>query len=143
MDETKISGTLQAVKEKQIILVDEDLYRINLDSKEIDVIKLRRVGSMGRGAWIGAASGIVAGALVGAASHDENDLLLKEASMGGGGVLGLLIGTGLGIGIGSAKKKLVVNGDENAYRLHLPVLREYAPQTSTKESIEGGMNSQE
>lgn len=132
LDGTKVKGALYAVNEEQLVVVGEDLKRTQLDPKEIKVIKFRRAGSIGRGAWIGAASGVVAGVLVGLAADDEDDIIVKEASIGGGGILGLFIGTGLGIGIGSAKKKMVVNGDENAYRLHLSMLQKYAPQTGPK-----------
>jgi hypothetical protein len=140
MDRTKIKGTLYAVNEDALELLREDLKIIKLDPKNIEVIKFRRSGSVGRGAWIGAASGFVAGALVGLATNDRDEFLGDpQYSMLGGGIVGLPIGLALGTGIGSAKKKIIVNGNEDAYRSHLSLLREFTPQTSARDSIERGL----
>lgn len=67
------------------MIVGEDLNHIKIVPKNIETIKLRRIGSVGRSAWIGAASGIVAGALVGLATNDEDEFLGDpQYSMTGG-----------------------------------------------------------
>ena len=130
LDGTKVKGALYAVNEEQLVVVGEDLKRTQLDPKEIKVIKFRRAGSIGRGAWIGAIAGLFAGAIVSVAVDDSGWDWGYAAA--GGGVVGLPVGAVIGMGIGSVKKKFVINGDENAYRLHLSMLQKYAPQTGPK-----------
>ncbi len=129
LDETKVKGTLYGVNEDQLVLVGGDLNQVIITPESIETIKLRRTGKIGRGAWIGAAIGTATGALVGLATNDRDEFLGDPIySMTGGGIVGLIIGTGVGIGIGTGKEKFVINGDESAFRLQLPVLREYVPR---------------
>lgn len=92
---------------------------------QIDKLYLRRKGSVGFGALIGAIAGAGIGAIIGAASLDEstcvNCIILydtsKEEAAVVGGTIGLLSGAGLGMIIGSVvKKKFIIHGDRGNYK---------------------------
>ena len=127
LDETKVKGTLYAADEVMLVIVGQDLNRITLDPRDIELIKIRKAGSIGRGTWIGAVTGLVAGSIVNFATDDSG--WAWQYNVYSGALIGVPLGAAVGIGIGSKRKKIVVNGDKSTYILHLPRLRMYTPQT--------------
>ena len=73
MDESRVKGVLYDVKEDGILLMEDrasDTVAF-LVCTDIDVLKVRRKGKVGKGAWIGAASGALIGAVAGFAQGDD------------------------------------------------------------------------
>ena len=61
----EVKGVLYSANEDGLVLRDKDLMdTIAIDAGTIEVIKLRSKGKVGRGALIGAASGLLAGAII-------------------------------------------------------------------------------
>ena len=134
MNDTKVKGILYSANEEGILLMDYTLVDTvaYLDHAKIDVLKLRKKGNVGKGAWIGAISGAAIGAIIGFSSGDdpEGAILGATAEQKALGIgLGLAVpGTGIGALIGSGKKKYVLNGDSNKYLGCLQELRGNALQ---------------
>jgi len=82
---------------------------------QIQDLQVRRKGSIGAGAIIGAALGVIAGASIGSATANNEGFLSPLANGIAGGVLGTLIGTGVGASIGSARKRIPINGSQASY----------------------------
>ena len=128
IDGAKVKGTFYAANEDGLVIHSMDFKKVNLNPETIEVIKLRRSGRIGRGAWIGAATGLFLGALVGYATTDDDEFLGRGYGAAGGGVVGLPAGAVLGVAIGAARKKFVVKGDEGVYKSMLPELQKYVPK---------------
>lgn len=126
INETKHKGILYSANEDKFVILGEDLNQINIDPQTIDVIKVRRDGSVGKGAWIGAVGGLLAGAIVGYASESGSGW--EDVGAVGGGILGAPLGALIGVGVGSAKKKFILNGDRGTYTSILSKLKQYTPQ---------------
>ena len=144
LNETKAKGKLYAANEHQLVVVGEGSNQIKIDPRNIEIIKIRRTGSGGRGAWIGALSGALTGGVAGYAGGDDEPGFFSwsaEDKAGIGAFVGAPLGMLIGVGIGLVKKRFVVNGDESAYRTHLPLLREYAPQSGLADPIGRGLKT--
>lgn len=124
--EQEVKGTLYAANEDELVILGEDLTQLKFVPGNIQVIKLRRKGKGGRGAWIGAVSGIVVGAVAGYASESGSGW--EEVGAIGGALVGAPTGAVLGALIGSGKDKYIINGDRDTYNSLLPTLQQYAPQ---------------
>ena len=102
-----------------------------IDSKNIDVIKVRHKSSLGIGILIGVLTGVGSGILVGYAVHnsqpDNIDSGLKNASLTV--VLPVLVAgscIGLGAALGSAKTHIPVNGSQEEFDEQKETLNKYA-----------------
>jgi hypothetical protein len=125
MDGSKNKGVLYSADAKSIKLAknksssSSDL--IVIDGEKIDLIKIRRRGKIGKSTWIGATAGVGAGVVFGLAV-DEGDGyggLVTSAS----GLFFGIIGTGVGAGIGTIKKKIRINGNSELYSSNLSFLQ--------------------
>src|SRR5210317_849261 len=67
IDESKVKGVLYTANEEGLVIMDVNLVDSVsfLDSRNIKILKVRKKGSIGRGAWIGALSGAALGAIIG------------------------------------------------------------------------------
>ena len=124
MDGSETKGVLYSADEQSIkISKDNSSGNSNLiviDSEKIDVIKSRRKGKTGKGAWIGAASGAVFGVALGMASgNGELKVVVAPAS----GLFFGIIGSGVGVVVGSIKKKIQINGNSELYISNLSFLQ--------------------
>jgi small nuclear ribonucleoprotein (snRNP)-like protein len=127
MDGSKTKGALYSADEQSIkISKNTSLSNSNLiviDSEKIDVIKIRRKGKIGKGIWIGAASGTgVRVALGFSADNGELKGLVATAS----GLFFGIVGTGVGAAVGSIKKKIQINGNSELYISNLSFLQSIA-----------------
>lgn len=129
LDETNIRGTLYAANQDQFVILGEDLAQLGFAPENLQEIKVRRRGNVGKGAWIGALSGAVVGGVAGLAGGDVG-FIDAEAIGAGYAILGATIGTLSGMAIGSGKEVYIINGDRNVYKSLLPELQQYAPEKS-------------
>lgn len=96
--------------------------------KDISSIRIRRTGATGRAILIGAASGLVAGAIVGFAQGDDPPDPLFSATAGekaiAVGVIGSVVGAAIGGVIGAVvKRKYTIRGKKEKFdRLRMVVL---------------------
>jgi small nuclear ribonucleoprotein (snRNP)-like protein len=130
-DNSEVKGTLLQATEEAFVLVKEDLSKMEIDPQRIKTLKIRKTGSVGRGAWMGALGGFLAGSLVGYASGDDEPGLLSwtaEEKAFAGAFLATPAGTLLGIAIGSGKETILVNGNLELYRTNLNQLKRYEPK---------------
>lgn len=126
VDGTTIKGTFYDASKDTLVILGKDLKQDLISPNTIEVIKLRREGKVGRGAWIGAVTGTVAGALTGLIT-DDGEGFGAEYSVLSGGIVGLPIGTAVGIGSSMGRKKFAIKGELSAYLGHLPELQKYIP----------------
>ena len=142
MNDTKVKGVLFSANEEGILLLDYNLVdtMAYLNQAKIDVLKFRRKGNVGKGAWIGAVSGATLGAIIGFAGGEEESETVclpflvcvetdppsaAENALAYG--IGLAVpGTAIGALIGSGRKKYELNGDSSKYLGYLQELRTYA-----------------
>lgn len=128
-NDTKAIGILYSADKNGILIMREDLTQANIDSKTIEVIKLRRKGSVGRGVWIGALSGATAGAVTGYASGDDEpgwfSATAEEKALGHGLLLAFP-GAGVGAIFGSGKTTFLINGDDDTYLAKLAEIKKYS-----------------
>lgn len=140
-DESKVKGILYSVNEEGILVMDEGLLDTVafLNSTEINILRLRKKGNIGKGAWIGAASGAIIGGIIGFADGDDTPGILsmkaEEKALAAG--VGLAVpGTGVGIIIGSVRKKYDLKGNPKTYQNLVSELREYAMRSSEPNALE-------
>jgi len=94
-----------------------------ISNQKIDVIKIRRKGKIGKGAWIGAASGAGFGIILGLATEDDGwEGLVATAE----GIFFGAVGTGVGAGIGAIKKRIQINGNIDIYKSRLSEIQSYS-----------------
>ena len=154
---TMVTGILNQVAQDHIQIIpgfysDQvkslDTPHLNIPSQEIQQLRLRRKGRVGRGILLGAAAGVITGVIIGLASgddpdceYDPNSLFLPvhfvgafcEATSMTAGQKAILAGTGLGLAgglvggiIGSIKIKIPINGSQNIFEANRPRLKGYA-----------------
>jgi hypothetical protein len=124
LDGSKESGILHSVDESSVNISKNNYFDIEnltyIDRENIDVIKIRRKGKIGKGAWIGAASGAGFGVILGLATEDSN---WEGAVSTASGLFFGLVGTGVGAAVGSVKKKVKINGEPSLYKDNLDFLQ--------------------
>ena len=148
-----ITGGLYEIRDSSIMLSNRNFSRngspgkvdmTKLDVRSIDVIKVRKNGSIGKGVLYGAISGLVAGGALGilyAASVKKSDAGANDleksfnsaaSSMAIAGTSILIgigcIGTGIGVGalIGSAKITIPINGSRKQFDQNRSILDGYS-----------------
>ena len=124
-DNTQLRGFLYSAAAEGLVIKGEDFAEITILPETIAVLKLRRENSLAKGAWIGAAGGLVLGAAAGYAAESGSGW--EDFGAMGGGIIGAPIGALIGVGVGSFRKTFIVNGDRATYQSHLAALQEYAP----------------
>lgn len=124
-DNTRFRGYLYSAAADALVIKGEDFTEIKINPETIDVLKLRRENSLGRGAWMGAIGGLVVGAAAGYAAESGSGW--EDIGAIGGGIIGAPIGALIGVGFGSFQKTIAIHGDRATYESHLSTLQEYAP----------------
>lgn len=134
MDESEIHGILYQLKDSSILVTNMKMEESQeIDIKDIQKIKIRRKNSIGRGAIIGGASGLVVGGLIGYMNGDDEDsdnglnfiAMSAEEKAVSSGILFMTLGAGTGILIGTIKKKFDINGNISNYNKNIQQLRKY------------------
>lgn len=124
MDGSRTKGVLYSADEQSIKISKNNSFSssnlIVIDDEKIDVIKIRRKGKIGKGAWIGAASGAGIGIALGLGS--DSGELKSVIAIAEGLFLGI-VGTGIGAAVGSIKKNIQINGNSVLYIENLPYLQ--------------------
>ncbi len=124
----KLYGTLYSVNESSVYLSNSlskgDYWFGNYNTSQIlitdiDKIKIRRLGSIGKGVLFGVLAGFTAGYIMGRTMYDENS----------GGLLGMLLtipGAAIGGFIGSITIQIPINGDIPTYQKNMEKLKKYS-----------------
>ena len=124
-DNSKVRGVLYSAEINGIKIISgksiDDSSLPNIAPQNINKIKIRRIGKIGRGAWIGAASGAGFGVAFGLIIDDED----TDGGLvaGGGGISFGILGIGVGIVVGANKKKVKINGEPSLYKDNLEFLQ--------------------
>lgn len=118
------------IKILQNSLNDSFLDTLKIDITNIYKIKLRKKGAIGKGTWIGALTGTFTGAVIGyTATEEDEDKTWGDFSKGvnstAWGLTGLMVGTGVGVLVGSKSKKFDINKRLTNYTAILKELRQY------------------
>ena len=141
-------GYLYQVEEKGVVISnsgnpDDYFYRANqlnyLDIKATDIqtIKIRKPGSVGKGIMFGVLGGFLTGLTIGLVQGDDevnpNCMFFCDDSPPTGLQKGVATGVSLGILggitgaiIGSAKIKIPINGNRDIFEMNRPKLAQYA-----------------
>lgn len=148
MDSTVEKGMLEAIRDSSIIITVKIHNQSSSDEiyySDINTIKLRRTGRIGRGALIGFGSGAVIGGVMGAAFYKKpdvqqnplaalfvtplDDYFSKSAAIVEGIFIGGITGGVIGGAIGSANVIYFINGN---YKFFLKEKREMVYQVEQK-----------
>jgi len=132
-DSSKVKGVLYSADENAIkIAKNYSMDVSNLTSinyQNLDILRIRRKGKVGKGAWIGALSGVGAGMIIGLIDGDDEpelfSMTMEEKALLGGILLGV-VGTGIGALIATKKEKIVINGDIENYEKMLKTIQSYS-----------------
>ena len=132
-DRTVVNGALTSASRDGLVVLDwENRDTVaQIEPVQIKVLRFRRKGATGRGAWIGAVSGAAAGILIGFIDGDDEAgwfaMTAEQKAVGAG--IGLAIpGTIVGMIIGSLPRRMVIKGDRDTYLALLPEIQEYVVQ---------------
>jgi hypothetical protein len=123
----KMEGILQEVRDSSIIIVSNN-KEVEIPSTAIQEIKIRRVGSVGRGALIGGLVGLGTGAIIGFVGGDEAGapyFSAGEMAVIDGialGMLGATIGALSGL---SDKEKITINFDPYRFQNKKVIMKKY------------------
>lgn len=136
----KTKGALYELKDSSILvsnsLVIQDystdrFETVKLHINDIETVKIRRKGRIGRGVLFGALGGFALGGIIGLASGDDdpNDCVFFCLSAGDKALLAgiplSITGAGLGALIGSLKVKIPINGNISNFNSNKSKLRKY------------------
>jgi hypothetical protein len=131
----KCNGALYEVKDSSISISSRRIQDYNSGKVEslsfpvedLKVIHTRKHGNGRKGAWIGAVSGFVAGALLGLAAWDDT-MLGPAGTVAYSASCGLLFGTPIGFIVGktAGHKRTRINGSMDEFNLNKDKLKDYA-----------------
>lgn len=111
-----IKGYLLQLKDSSITVAHGDsAYADDFLISDIEKLKFRRKGRVGRGIAIGAGSGLVLGAVSGYAAGDDYWFGSKEEGAAFAGTLLMPLGATVGGLIGAIKKTYLISGNLNNY----------------------------
>jgi len=103
-----------------------DEYSVNtIDPNIIKKIEIRRKGKVGKGAVIGAVTGLGIGAIAGYSEGDDFLFSKETKAIFGGIAVGGFFGAPMGALLTTGKKKFEINGDIENYKRHLKSLQKY------------------
>ena len=129
----KFTGALSAATDDGLLLLDwysRDTVAL-LKAEEIKVLKFRRKGAIGRGAWIGALGGAATGVIIGLADGDDEPegwwdfTMTAEQKALAAGIVLVIPGTFVGMIIGALPKRFPIKGNADTYRTYLPEIEQY------------------
>jgi hypothetical protein len=127
VNQDQFKGTLHAANQDELVILGENFTELKFVPENIQGIKVRRQGKVGKGAWMGAVSGAVIGAVIGFSSTEDAYITQGGGALFGG-LIGGSVGTLFGAVIKSGREKILINGNKDAYLSLLPRLQQYAPQ---------------
>lgn len=135
-----IKGTLNEVNNESLIIMDKHSKEITIDVSKINIIKIRRIGKIGKGILIGSLTGLATGGIIGIISGDDPDKTVDagwpigtytvegqkkgEKALIYGVLLGLA-GGGTGALIASKREKIIINGSIESYKSQIEFLRNF------------------
>ncbi len=118
--EWKIMGRLLEVKDSSIVVQYWNKEKVKeIDAQDIEKLKFRRKGSIGKGAALGGGAGILTGFLIGMSNGDDPEgtwfgMTAEEKGAWSGFGLGL-VGAAAGTVVGSLKKKFVIASSQEQF----------------------------
>jgi hypothetical protein len=134
-----IKGNLYAVEENGLKIIGNKSFDISnlqiISPSQIEKIKIRRKGKVGKGVWIGALTGLGVGVLSGLVSSDDSDEWFgfsPEEKAVINAILITPVGAGIGALIASNKEVITINGDAESYKRQLDMLRSYSLMPDSK-----------
>ncbi len=127
MDGIKVKGDLYSADDVSIKIAKNNSLDVSnltaISTQKIDIIKIRRKGKIGKGAWIGAISGAGFGIILGLATEDDGwEGLVATAE----GIFFGDPGTNTSAGIGAIKKRIQINGNIDIYKSRLSEFQSYS-----------------
>ena len=142
-DKSKFSGLLWSVEENKITVIEsydiqdyqlQQIPIIEVYAHEIEKLKLRKKGGIGRGVGNGASIGFATGALLGLISGsdscDPNKICLFETSAEdkalGGGIFFGLVGGAVGAIINAIPKSVTINSSMDQFKSNQTRLKGYS-----------------
>lgn len=135
-----IKGNLYSVNDNAIKIIGNESFDISnlqiIDPSQIEKIKIRRKGKVGKGVWIGGITGLGIGIVSGLVSKDDSDSWFgftpeKKAVINA--IFLAPIGVGVGALIASKKEVITINGDVESYKSQMDMLRSYSLMPNSKE----------
>lgn len=127
-DDSVAKGYLYSADSDELIVIDNTEFDTSslrhIDPKNIKTIKIRRKGRMGRGALIGGGAGVLTGVIIGGVN--DADQISQGGLMMGSAVFFGAIGAGVGLMVGSHKKKMEISGNIETYENNLYLLRNFS-----------------
>lgn len=135
-----IKGNLYAVEENAIKIIDNESFDISnlqiISPSQIEKIKIRRKGKVGKGVWIGGLTGLGIGVVSGLVSSDDSDEWFgfsPEEKAVINGIILAPVGAGIAALIASKKEVITINGNVEIYKSQIPILRSYSLMLDPKE----------
>jgi len=145
---TRLVGVLYQVEDGKLQISENNFDHQVIYAHEIDKIKLRRQGSIGRGVMIGILSGFATGVLIGLMSGNDPPCARPPRNSGFGGALGYAVcssfrmsaaekalGAGVSLGlvggivgavVGSLQIKIPINGSSEKFKANKIRLKGYS-----------------
>jgi len=130
MDGSNHKGFLYSADDEGIVIsynVSDTTSIRKFKANSIEIIKIRRKGSTGRGAlYLGGTGALVGGGLGFASGDDPENQWFRadaEEKAGAGFVVGGVLGAGFGALFGSIKQKMIINGNYVNYMRDLTKLK--------------------
>ncbi len=147
-----IAGTFYSISDSTITLADSykkkhfrsGNYGLKtIHAKDIQMIKVRKKGSGGKGAAIGFAIGATGGGLLGYAAGEVGDGLIDQGAATASSAIFLgLTGAAIGGIIGEKMMKYRIYGNEEMFKMYQPVLISYSIIKTDIEFSNGDLLSQ-
>lgn len=120
-----IMGYLAQLKDSSIVLSEEGIKELReLSILNIEELKFRRKGRIGKSVAIGAGAGLIVGGITGYSSGDDGWFSKEDTAIGLGLFL-MPIGAGIGAIVGITKKKYDIHGEVFNYKRYRPELNQY------------------
>lgn len=135
-----IKGNLYSVDENSIKIIDNESFDISnlqiISPSQIEKIKIRRKGKVGKGVWIGGLTGLGIGVVSGLVSSDDSNEWFgfsPEEKAVINGIFLTPVGAGVGALIASKKEVITINSDVESYKSQMHMLRSYSLIPDSKE----------
>ena len=133
-DKSKVKGIIYSADLEGIILANDKNFNeadfINIKVSEIAKIKISKKGQLGKSALIGGLLGATIGALIGHSQGDDESALVyrldKESKAIVNGLGFGILGCGLGLIMGTAKKQIIIDGNQRTYDSNVGTIQSYS-----------------
>ena len=132
-DNTVIKGMLYSADLNGITLAKNNTFTesdfVIIKVAEIAKIKLQKKGQLGKSALIGGVAGAVVGGLIGYSRGDDENIIFSMSKEDKAIVNGLgfgVLGGGLGLIMGTAKKQIIIDGNQRKYDSNVGTIQSYS-----------------